>query len=257
MLPNYFSRRKFVQKSLNFLPSSFPLKGGEARSSSRQIFHRTVISSSGRTEQRQRGACHQQEPAVTSLNSGNHRKRVVFCEQVSIYYTISREDILPVEQAAAWFSALELQTIAQSCCLQIQKLNRGKRLTEKEYCGRGLESDTKSGLRTKLRNRQLAQNIVLEEQDRQRREGVREPEYLAYLYHSATSSCQVWANVVGLSDQRAAEDVMDTVFVVKCSRPSSAGWSWQWLTKSLQPSLLSRTIEMARAAWERAKNVAI
>lgn len=153
-----------------------------------------------------------------------------------------------MEKAATWFSSSEFQNIAQSCCLQIQKLNQGERLIEKKYSGRGLESDTKSGLRSKLRNRQLAQRIVLEEQDRQRRDGVREPEYLAYLYHSATSSCQVWANVVGLSDQRAAEDVMDTVFVVTCSRPSSASWSCQQWTKSLRPSLLSRNIELARAA---------
>ena len=55
-------------------------------------------------------------------------------------------------------------------------------------------------------NYKLSHNVVFDEQARQYREGVNEVEYLAFLYHSVSSSCQLWANAVGLADQRAVEE---------------------------------------------------
>ena len=219
----------------------------DAMSSSWHPCNRNIVLRSERPGQQIRGAHHQHETTTTSPNSDNNNKRVAFLEKDTIHYTISRKDILPMEQAATWFSPEEFQTIAQSCLLQIMKLNLGERLKDKRYCARGLESETKVGLRETKMNRSLAQKLVLEEQDRQRCDGVRESDHLAYLYHSATSSCQVWANVVGLSDQRAAEDVMETVFTVKCSHTSSTGWNCP-PSKPFGPSLMSRNIELARAA---------
>lgn len=240
-----------LKHNLMLASSAATVKEEAVSSSFLHPFKRTTIllRSLARPEQRMvRAACHQQAQAITSHNSDNHHRRVVFREQVTIHHTISREDTLPEEQAATWFSAQEFQTISQSCFLQIQMLNRGKRLKGKKYCARGLESETKVGLRTKSMNRLLAKKVVLEEQDRQRREGVREPHYLAYLYFSATASCQVWANVVGLSDQRAAEDEMDTIFTGNCRDSSPSSWHLERSRTSVGSSLLSRNIALARSA---------
>jgi hypothetical protein len=191
---------------------------------------------------------------------GNSCKRVAFHEQVTIHYTISRHEILPEEKTDSWFSDDEYSEIAKSCIAQIQKLNRGEHLKDKKYCARGLESETKVGMRTKRMNRCLVQRTVMDEQDRQRREGVREPDCLAFLYHSATSSSQVWANTVGLADQRAADDEMETMSAGKGDKYSSQS-SWDCPSSLTPPSssvvvqsasVLRRnrgqSIELARAA---------
>ncbi len=231
-----------MRMSVLLTPSTFTVKAEAVKS--------IILMSASPSEQKKRGACYLQVPVITSPFSEKSCKRVVFCEQVMIHYTLSRKDILPEEKRATWFSTRELRRIAQSCLFEIHKLNRGQRLKDKKYCGRGLESETKDGLRAKRMNRYLARKIVLEEQDRQRREGVQEPDSLAYLYHSATSSCQVWANAVGLSDQRAAEDALETAITVKYDnhRPAS-GWTRQG-SRTLSRSSLSwnRNIELARAA---------
>ena len=84
-------------------------------------------------------------------------------------------------------------------------LNRGELLKDKKYCARGLETHTKTRSRTKSMTRVLACQVVLQEQDRQWREGIRHEDAIAYVYHSASASCQLWANVVGLEDQKEAE----------------------------------------------------
>lgn len=242
-------KRNFIRMPLVLSSTAFTLKT-EIVSFSAQQFSKANLLRSGTLAQRMDGSGlrSQKQTAIIRPNSNNHRKRVTFQKKITVHDIISRHDILPKERADSWFSDDEFGEIAQSCFIQVQKLNRGERLKDKKYCARGLESETKVGLQSRLMNRRLAQKVVLEEQGRQHREGVREPMYLAYLYHSATSSCQVWANLVGLSDQREAEDVMETMFTVKdnhtsispCDRPSAKD--------SLATSVLNRNIELARAA---------
>lgn len=146
-----------------------------------------------------------EEQGPYATNKRRTTREVTFNEQVNIYITISLEEISETERRATWYSKGEYKEITQSSCRQIKSLDRGKLFKDKKYCSRGLESHTRMASLTKRRNYTLSHKIVFDEQARQKREGVYEVEYLAYLYHSVSSSCQIWANVVGLSDQRAAE----------------------------------------------------
>ena len=246
-------KRKITQKPL-LICSSFTDKENVINPTL-HVFNMPIMLRSSGNRSKQRLWC-EAPHQVKEPNTDSSCKRVAFHAQVTIHYTISRHDILPEEQADSWFSDDEYDDIAKSCIAEIQKLNRGQHLKDKKYCARGLESETKVGMRTKRMYRCLAQRTVTEEQDRQRREGVREPDRLAYLYHSATSSSQVWANAVGLADQRAAEDLMEIMSTGKdnCSSRQSS-WDCPSLTRSSLVVVQSaesrsrgRSSELARAA---------
>ncbi len=136
-------------------------------------------------------------------------RRVSIDDRVGVQVTIPRDDISPEEYNATWYSHEEYGTISQSCCKQISKLNRGELLKDKKYCARGLESHTHTQSLAKRMNRSLAYQAVLEEQDRQYREGILNDDALACIYHAANSGCQLWANVVGLDDQKEADIIHD------------------------------------------------
>jgi hypothetical protein len=93
----------------------------------------------------------------------------------------------------------------QDCYKQIKKMENGEVFKDKKYCSRGLESSTRLAAISKTQNCKNAINVVLDEQDEQRRLGVVDEEALAQRYHQGTSSCQLWASTVGLRDQRVAE----------------------------------------------------
>ncbi len=139
----------------------------------------------------------------------NKKRQVTFSDQTSSCFTIHRQDFSSDECRAVWYTKDEYEEITLDCCKQIHKLDLGKRLQDKKDCARGLESNTRIASIAKAMNRSLAHHVVFEEQDRQCLRSSRDEDHLAYLYHSASSSCQIWANVVGMTDQRAAEDTHD------------------------------------------------
>ena len=125
--------------------------------------------------------------------------------QVLVRLTISRHDISREERLASWYSKDEYAEITKSCCKQIDMLNRGERLKDNKYCARGLEAHTRTQSMAKRMNRSLAFQVVLDEQDDQ----ISNDEALSRRYHAASSSCQFWATVVGLNDQREANNIYD------------------------------------------------
>lgn len=168
---------------------------GNVSNSSRTQFNRL---DHGKQKKVKRGLIRALEPKSVSFN-----------EQVFVGCTISLHDISNEERKAAWYAEEELAQILQSCRKQIKKLDRGKCLKDVKYCARGLESDTRQASLAKEMNRSLAYQLVFEEQYLQRRQGVLDEEFLAHLYHSASSSCQLWANAMGLADQRIVQATLD------------------------------------------------
>jgi len=142
------------------------------------------------------------------LGRGERRKKRVSIDgRVQCRLTISRHDMSPEECNATWYSQEEYTEITESCCKQINKLNRGELLKGKKYCARGLEAHTNTRSLAKSMNRSSAYQAVLNEQDRQMKDGILQEEALARVYHAASSSSQLWANVVGLEDQREADNI--------------------------------------------------
>jgi hypothetical protein len=88
-------------------------------------------------------------------------------------------------------------------------MDKGEVLKDKKYCARGLETHTKIGCIIKRKNRTESFYNVLREQENQWNEGTCDDKAIACVYHQTTSSCQMWANVVGLRDQCKVEEYID------------------------------------------------
>jgi hypothetical protein len=134
---------------------------------------------------------------------------VRFAPTTEMRPSLARKDYTPLEMRACWFQDEEYSKIRKDCCKQIKKMQNGEVLKDKKYCSRGLESHTRLAAISKTLNRQTAINAVLDEQEDQRQTGDVDEEDIAQRYQQATSSCQLWACIVGLRDQRAAEEYSD------------------------------------------------
>ena len=78
-----------------------------------------------------------------------------------------------------------------------------------KYCARGLESSTFQAQQAKKNNRRDAYDAVLDEQDEQHESDDFDEDAIAELYHEVSASCQMWAHVVAMQDQREAELIYD------------------------------------------------
>jgi hypothetical protein len=136
-------------------------------------------------------------------------KHVSFDTLTTVRLIRSRKDYTPHEILSSWYSEGEEKRIHASCLKQIMMLEKGIELRDKEYCSRGLEYHTKNGSRSRSLNRETAFQIVLDEQDRQFETGEPDFEKIAYMYHQASSSSQLWATLTGLRDWREAEAYYD------------------------------------------------
>jgi hypothetical protein len=136
-------------------------------------------------------------------------KSVTFATRDTVHHTIDRQDFSSEELAAAFFSDEEYFQISKRCHKQIDRMDHGETLKDQKYCARGLEAHTGIGSITKSKSRAQSILAVLEEQDVQIRQGVLDEEAIGAMYHDVTSSCQMWASVIGLRDQHAVERYMD------------------------------------------------
>jgi hypothetical protein len=138
-------------------------------------------------------------------------KCVSFDDHAAVCYTIARIDYSSEETKATWGTEEEYHKISKQCGKQIDRMDKGEVLKDKKYCARGLEAHTKMGCIVKFKNRAESINNVLREQEKQSNEGTCDDEAIARVYHQTTSSCQMWANVVGLRDHRKVDEYLDDV----------------------------------------------
>jgi hypothetical protein len=135
-------------------------------------------------------------------------KCVSFDDHIAVCHTIARIDYSSEETKATWCTDKEYNKISKQCCKQIHRMDKGEALKDKKYCARGLEAHTKLGCIVKFKNRAESINNVMREQENQLHEGACDDEAIACVYHETTSSCQMWANVVGLRDHRIVDEYL-------------------------------------------------
>lgn len=143
----------------------------------------------------------------TKTETTKEMKSVEFADNVAIRSVPTRHEYTPEEKRACWFSEEEYSQISQSCLKQIRRMELGEAFKGKKYCGRGLEQHMRIGSTIRKRNRSEAVAVVLDEKERQNRAGLCNDESIARLYKGISSSSQLWANLMGKRDQRAAEEL--------------------------------------------------
>jgi hypothetical protein len=134
---------------------------------------------------------------------------VDFDNQVYVVDTISRHDYTPQEVEDCWFTPGEVLETEKEIYKQIQMMEEGKILKDKRYSSRGLEKFTKLKQMVRAENMIKGIDAVLDEQQSQLMSGNFDDERVARVYSRVSSSCQMWAQVVGLQDQRDAENYLD------------------------------------------------
>jgi hypothetical protein len=148
-------------------------------------------------------------------------KRVRFSEINRVRYTLSRMNYTVEECNASWLSREDGRKIWRQCEKEIKKINDGKKFKDTKFCARGLEGHTWIGSFSKEQNRTLAVNAVLGEQSTQWEEGIFEEYTIAEVYYRASSSCQLWASLIGRHDHRAAKKIHGSSYKKVLSSPYS------------------------------------
>ena len=160
-------------------------------------------------------------PSTSSQHSHQIARHIRFSASVEQRTILGRHEYSTSELDACWFRGDEYATITRSCCKQIEKLEAGENLRDQKFCSRGLESHTRLAALAKTQSRRNAWDAVLNEQYEQLSLGVVDDEPVAQLYQHASSSSLMWAQRVGLQDQKAAalvfDDLLDEVDVVNSS----------------------------------------
>ncbi|CAJ1942256.1 unnamed protein product [Cylindrotheca closterium] len=126
--------------------------------------------------------------------------RIAETEQIQV--VCSLDDYKKAEVKACWYSSKEYSKIEKNIVKECDKMAKRKDLKDKKYCSRGLE--TYQTYMSRKQNYREALHAVLDEQDRQIESNVYDEESIAQVYHNVSSSCQMWATVKGLWDQKEA-----------------------------------------------------
>jgi hypothetical protein len=128
-------------------------------------------------------------------------------------FTISRKDFTLEEKEAVWWTSKDYIGFLGSCVKQKVKMENGVVSKDRKYCSRGLEGQTRLANIAKHNARSEAMYAVLDQQDCLR---VMEADLsmdqdvsIGQMYRDTTSSCQLWACIVGLADACAAAAAYD------------------------------------------------
>ena len=132
-------------------------------------------------------------------------KSVRFNERVSVRRIPSRKYYTKEEMSACWYDNKEYHRIKSSCYRVIQMaesigLERFNSSSRQRQTIRGLESQLTIGYQLRLQNRQDGVNTVLSVQST-----TKDDVSIASEYSDISSSCQMWAHLKGLRDQKEAE----------------------------------------------------
>ena len=132
-------------------------------------------------------------------------RRVTINPNTEVLEILSIYNYTESEIRAAWFGDEEMGHIPQRCFNLVQQYNHGSRNSSK-YCMRGLEGHTTTGSIIKRNNRTAAFAAVFDEQERHwDADEADKIQAISAAYRRTTSSCQMWAHVVGNRDQQAVE----------------------------------------------------
>lgn len=147
---------------------------------------------------------HHKRDQQEAMMPNTSMKKVTFNPKVTGIQILNIDDFTPKEIFASWYDEEEMERITQRCFKILQNMEAGN---AKKYCVRGLEGHSSVGSISKKSNRTTALAAVLMEQARQWDENRFNDQAIADAYRRTTSSCQLWAQVVGKRDEEVAEAI--------------------------------------------------
>ncbi|KAG7351110.1 hypothetical protein IV203_010470 [Nitzschia inconspicua] len=144
-------------------------------------------------------------------NPPSTTKSVRFHSRVRFKNVKHIDDYTDREYFATWYAEEDLQEIFNHCVDTVRKMVNGFVLNEDDgYSPRGLEYKTPTGAKIRKENKARGIRIVLDEQERQRIEGVIDPERLAKLYSDAAADSRRAYRLMAMKDQEEARPILQS-----------------------------------------------
>ena len=137
-------------------------------------------------------------------------RKVSFYKSVKVHPVLHLKDYTKEEFCATWCSKSEIAAIRQAIYKTIKEMeaisSSSRSITAKTRGQlhnqfRGLEFRTRKGKSMKGESRKLANSIVLQEQERQRKSGICDQDYLALLYKQQSRLSIVMAQEIAMDDE--------------------------------------------------------
>jgi hypothetical protein len=139
------------------------------------------------------------------------QKSVAFHSRVRFKHVKHIDDYSDREYFATWYVEEDLQDIFNHCVDTVRMMVNGLVLDEeKGYSPRGLEYKTPTGAKTRKHNKSRGIRAVLDEQERQRVEGVNDPERLAKLYYESAADSRRAYRLLAMKDQEEARPILQS-----------------------------------------------
>mmetsp|Transcript_33349 Transcript_33349/g.76827 ORF Transcript_33349/g.76827 Transcript_33349/m.76827 type:complete len:182 (+) Transcript_33349:33-578(+) len=131
------------------------------------------------------------------------------CKQVRFHGMVQVSEIVHIKDMGdeirdIWYSTREFVAIRESNYEDLSLILSGKVLEGNDYTMRGLETRTQAGYERRKRNKVHGWMAVLEEQARQDRDAICDPESMAQIYQLETEHCREDALEQGMMDEEDA-----------------------------------------------------
>lgn len=139
----------------------------------------------------------------------NKEPSVQFVERADVQLIPRLDTYTEDEMKDIWYSPEEYARIEKGVVEESARMHRGEVLKDKKYCSRGIDKYLPLNYLASKGNSRKAFELVFQEQDRQYQKQVCDDEAIARVYRNVSSSCAMWANVIGLRDQKEAESYID------------------------------------------------
>ena len=152
-----------------------------------------------------------QKPRVSiTSKSTTARLSVTFQRSVKVHRGLHLLDYTREEVAASWYSRTEMSAMKQDvkeAANTLETLGFRKCHADPNFCVRGLEIRTTAGSRARIQSKISARQVVMQEQQRQLKEGRVNPKYMAILYITDCRDSQVLAQEAGMDDEHEVQQL--------------------------------------------------
>ena len=149
-----------------------------------------------------------EQPSRGKVEKAKKRGRVTFYPRVRIQRVTNRKDIPKQQINDVWYSREEFKNIRRECLETVDLMTEGKMKEEEGFCIRGLEYKVPKMYKERQRNKTEIRRLVLEEQNFQLKNGMKDQDWIAKLCRNESLPSVEAAIVAASHDENAAKEFL-------------------------------------------------
>ena len=117
-------------------------------------------------------------------------------------------DLSQEEKEAVWYTENDTKIILAMAKVTVKMMMKGEPCDDVDYCSRGLEGKTPAGSKQRQKNKLRVRKALLEEQEIQREEGIRDDEFLGEVSRKNSRDVCIHARNTAIRDEEAIRDYL-------------------------------------------------